>query len=130
MCESRCGKDGRDEEGRFVADAAGGVLVDGESVERCGVEGVAGVTHRLRERCKLLRVKAPLKDGHEEAGDLCVSDELALRCALDYCSDEGFDFGVSKSDAVAFVEDDIDWMDGIGHLSRENAAGKSSVIVA
>ena len=43
--EARSGDDRRDEQRGLVADAAGGVLVDGEGVERRGVEGLAGEAH-------------------------------------------------------------------------------------
>ena len=71
-----------------------------------------------------------LEDGHEEGGDLGVGDELVVGGAVDDGSDEGLDFGVGKGEAVALVEDDIDWMDGLGHLPNKKAAGRRSAIVA
>ena len=72
--EAGGGEDGGDEEGGLVADAAGGVLVDGEGVERCGVEGFAGEAHGVGEGGELVRREAALEDGHEERGDLGVGD--------------------------------------------------------
>ena len=73
------GEDGGDEEGGLVAYAAGGVLVDGEGMEGRGVEGLAGVAHGGGEGGELVGVEAALEDGHEEAGDLGVGDELVAR---------------------------------------------------
>ena len=53
--ETGGGEDGGNEEGGLVAYASGGVLVDGEGVERCGVERVAGVAHGGGEGGQLLR---------------------------------------------------------------------------
>ncbi len=43
--EAAGGGDGRDEEAGFVADAAGGVLVDGGLAEAAREEALAGVAH-------------------------------------------------------------------------------------
>ena len=50
------------------------MLVDGEGVERGGVEGLAGEAHRGGEGGEFVLVEAALEDSHEEAGDLRVGD--------------------------------------------------------
>ena len=62
-----------------------------------------------------MRVEAAMEDGHEEGGDLGVGDELVGWGAVDDGADEGLDFGVGEDVAVAFVEDDVDGVDGLGH---------------
>ena len=64
-------------------------------------------------------VEAAQEDGHEEGGDLGVGDELILRGAVDDGADEGLDLGVGEGEAVAFVEDDVDGMDGVCHFFYE-----------
>ena len=59
--EAGRGEDGRDEQGGFVADSAGGVLVDGEGVEGFGVEDLAGVTHGSGERGEFAGIEAALR---------------------------------------------------------------------
>ncbi len=54
------------------------MLVDGKGVEWGGVEGLAGVAHGVGEGVEFAGRKAALEDGHEEAGDLSVGDELML----------------------------------------------------
>lgn len=128
--EAGGGEDGGDEEGGLVADAAGGVFVDCEGVEGRGVEGVAGEAHGGGEGGKLVLIESALEDGHEKRGDLGVGDELMLRGAVDYGSNEGLDFGVGEGEAVALVEDDVDRVDGVGHLFNKKAAGRRSAMVA
>jgi hypothetical protein len=136
-------KDRGDEEGGLVADAAGGVLVDGEGLERAGVEGFAGEAHGGGEGGELVGIEAALEDGHEEGGDLGVGDELVFRGAVDDGVDELLDFGVGEDVAVSFVEDDVDGVDGLGDFCwgghglglgyesvRRKAAGRSSAMVA
>src|SRR5579864_5067197 len=77
--EAGGGEDGSDEEGGFVAYAAGGVLVDGEGVEGGGVEDFAGDAHGCGEVGELLWREAAEEDGHEERGGLGVGD-----AAVDY----------------------------------------------
>src|SRR5580693_5690715 len=50
--------------------------------------------------------------------------------AIDDGSDEGLDLGVGEGETVALVEDDVDGMDGLGHLLRRKAAGRRSAMVA
>jgi hypothetical protein len=79
-----------------------------------------------------------VEDGHEEGGDLGVGDELIGWGAVDDGADEGFNFGVAEDAAVAFVEDDVDGVDGLSHdciycsyeFVRRKAAGRSSAMVA
>ncbi len=119
------GEDGCDEKRGLVADAAGGVLVDGEGVEAGGVEGFAGVAHGGGEGGELLRGESAMEDGHEEGCDLRVGDELLLWRAVDEGVDEGLDFLVGEDAAVALVEDDVYGMGchfliciSIGYYSR------------
>ncbi len=136
-CGEACrGEDGGDEQRGLVADASGGVLVDGEGIERSGVEGLAGEAHGGGEGGELAGVEAALEDGHEEAGDLGVGDELLFGGAVDDGVDEGLDLGVGEGEAVALVEDDVDGMNGVGclghfvwYLLRRKAAGRSSAMV-
>ena len=133
MSEAGGGEDGGDQEGGFVADSAGGVLVDGEGVEGSGVDDFAGEAHGGGEGGELARVEASEEDGHEEGGDLGVGDELFLGGAVDDGVDEGTDLLVGEGEAVALVEDDVDGMDGfLGSLVavvRRKAAGRSSAMV-
>jgi hypothetical protein len=138
MSEAGGGEDGGDEQGCFVADSAGGVLVDGEGVERSGVGNLSGEAHRLGECGQLPCVEAAEEDGHEERGDLGVGDELLCWGAIDDGEDEGADLGVSEGEAVAFVQNYVDGMDGVGHvldrmflyeLVRRNAAGSKAAMV-
>ena len=105
------------------------MLVDGEGVERGCVEGFAGVAHGGGEGGELVGREASLEDGHEEGGDLSVGDELVVGCAVDDGADEGFDLGVGEGETVALVDDDVDGVDGLGHLLRRNAAGSRSAMV-
>jgi len=139
MSEAGGCEDGGDEQGCFVADSAGGVLVDGEGIERFGVGDLSGEAHGLGECGQLSRVKAAEKDCHEEGGDLSVSDELPLWGAMDDGEDEGADLGVGEGEAVAFVQDHVDGMDELGHafdeprrdeLVRTKAAGRRAAMVA
>jgi len=100
-------KDGGDEDRGLVADAAGGVLVDCEGVERGGVEGFAGVAHGGGEVGKLLRVEAAQEDGHNEGGGLGVGDG-----AVNDAADEGLDFSGGEGLAVTLVADDVYGVDG------------------
>jgi len=59
-----CSDDRRDEQRAFIADAAGGVLVDREGVQAARVEGFAGVAHRVGEPRKLAVRKPVEKHGH------------------------------------------------------------------
>ena len=115
--EAGGGEDGGDEERGLVADAAGGVLVDGEGVEGGGVEDLAGVAHGGGEGGELAGVEAALEDGHEERCYLGVGDELFFGSAVDDGADEGLDFGVGEGVAVALAKDDVNGMDGLGHES-------------
>ncbi len=110
-----CGEDGGDEERGLVADAAGGVLVDGEGVEWGGVEDFAGVAHGGGEGGELVRVESALEDGHEECGDLGVGDELVGWGTVDDGADEGSDFVLAEDVTVALVKDDVDGVDGLSH---------------
>jgi len=121
--ETGRGEDGCDEEGGLVADAAGGVLVDREGVEGSGVEGFAGVTHGGGEGGELVGREASLEDCHEECGDLGVGDELVVGGAVDDGTDEGFDFGVGKGEAVALMEDDVDGVDGLHESCKLSVTG-------
>ncbi len=78
MSEAGGREDGGDEQGCFVADSTGGVLVDGEGVERLGVGDLSGEAHGLGECGELSGIEAAEKDGHQEGGDLGVGDELSL----------------------------------------------------
>jgi len=98
------------------------VLVDSEGVEGRGVEGLAGVAHGGGEGGEFVGVEATLEDSHEEGCDLGVGDELFFRGAVDDGSDEGFDFDVGEDVTVAFVQDDVDGMNGLGHLFDEIGA--------
>ncbi len=109
------GDDGGDEEGGLVADAPCGVLIDGEGVEGRGVECLAGVAHCRGEGGEFVGAESALEDGHEEGGDLCVGDELVLRGADDDIVNEGRYLGVAEGEAVAFVEDNVDGVDELGH---------------
>jgi len=112
MCEAGSREDRGDEQGGFVTDSAGGVLVDGEGVERFGVGDLSGEAHGLGECGEFSGLEAAEEDGHQEGGDLAVGDELPSRGALDDGEDEGADFGVGEGEAVTFVQNDIDGMDG------------------
>lgn len=76
--EARGGDDGCNEQGGFVADAAGRVLVDGEGLERRGVEGLAGEAHGGGEGGKLAGAETVLVDGHQKRTELGVGDSGRL----------------------------------------------------
>ncbi len=101
--EAGCGEDGRDQEGGFVAYAAGGVLVDGEGLEWSGVEGIAGEAHSLGEGCEFLGRQAALEDGHEEGRDLGFGDGLGF--GIYQGSDEGLDLVGGEGFAIALAAD-------------------------
>src|SRR3981081_4059168 len=139
MSEAGGREDRGDQKGCFVADSAGGVLVDGEGVERFGVGDLSGEAHGLGECGQFSRIEAAEKDGHQEGGDLGVGDELPFWGALDDGEDEGADLGVSESESVAFVQDYVDRMDGVGHVfdqiglyefESRKAAGSRAAMVA
>ena len=74
-----------------------------------------------------------MEDGHEEGGDLAFGDGWVWGVQVDYGMDEGFDFGVGEDEAVAFVADDVQGVDAVGHFSgccRVKAAGRRSAKVA
>src|SRR6202011_3165756 len=104
--EARSGEDGGNEERGLVADAAGGVLVDGKGVEGSGVEGLAGEAHGGGEVGELLRVEAAEEDRHEERCRLSVGD-----AAVDYSADEVLNLGGGEGEAVTLVADDGGDMD-------------------
>ena len=112
MREAGGGEDWGDEEGCFVADSAGGVFVDGEGVEGFGVGDLAGEAHGFGEGGEFARVEATEEDCHEEGCNLGVGDELSLGGAVDDGVDEGADLGVGEGEAVAFVEDYVEGVDG------------------
>src|SRR5260370_33763438 len=118
MSEARGREDRGDQKGCFVADLAGGVLGDGEGVEGFGVGDLTGEAHGLGECGQLSRVEAAEKDGHQEGGYLGVGHVLSCGGAVDDGEDEGADLGVGEGEAVAFVEDDVDGMDAVGHVFR------------
>jgi len=111
------GENGSDEERGFVADTSGGVLIDGEGEEGGGVEGFAGVAHGGSESGELLRVEAVMEDGHKESSDLCVGNELFFRSAMNEGMDKSLDLFVAEDATVAFVEEDVDGVYGLGHLN-------------
>ena len=77
MSEAGSGEDGGDEEGCFVADAAGGVLVDGEGVESGVASNVSPEKRMAAVRVASSSCVEPAQeDGHEEGCDLGVGDEL------------------------------------------------------
>ena len=127
-CDACRGEDGGDEDGCFVADAAGAVFVDGEGLERPSVEGFSRETHGAGQRCELLGVEAALEGCHEEGSDLGVGDELMLWGALDDSPDESLNFDVGEGESVAFVQDDVEGVDG-HWLSRLKAEGRRSARV-
>ncbi len=57
-----------DEEAGFVADAAGGVLVDGNLAEAGGGEFFAGVAHGEGEGANFVEGEAAEEGGHEPGG--------------------------------------------------------------
>jgi hypothetical protein len=116
MSEAGGRDDGGDEQGCFVADSTGGVLVDGKGVERFGVGDLAGKAHGLGECGQLSRIEAAEEDGHQEGGDLGVGHKLSCWGAIDDGEDEAADLGVGEGEAVALVEDDVDGVDALGHL--------------
>lgn len=116
MSDAGCRENGGDEEGCFVTDSTGGVLVDGEGVERLGVGNLSGEAHGFGERGQLSRIETAEKDGHQKGGDLGVGDELSCGGALDDGMNKGADLCVGEGEAVAFVQDDVDGMNGVGHL--------------
>ena len=76
-------RDERDERQRdLVADAAGGVLVDGRPADRRQVEPLAGVDHRLGPLGQLGRLHPLEQDRHAQRRRLLVGDR-ARRVALD-----------------------------------------------
>ena len=116
MGETGSGEDRGDQQGCLVADSAGGVLIDGEGVEGFGVGDLSGEAHGLGESGQLSRIEAAEKDGHQEGRDLGVGNELFFRGPMNDGEDEGADLRVGKRKAVAFVEDDINGMDGVRHI--------------
>ena len=132
--EASGGKDGCDEEGGLIADAASGVLVDGEGVQGSGVEGFAGEAHGGGEGGEFLRRETAQVDGHEEGGGLSVGDG-----AIDDAVDKVLDLRGGEWETVTLVTDDVDdveWLCGLSHgvyfwsCGRTKPAGRSSAMVA
>ena len=134
--------DRSDEQRGFVADAAGGVLVDGEGVEAGRVQCFAGVAHRGGEVGKLARRESALENGHQEGSNLRVADFVAggelrgvrsgqfLLAVEDHGVDEVFDFRLGQFVAVALLDDDVEWMQCVVHgvLTFCAAPGKKQVL--
>ena len=112
MSEAGGREDRGDEQGSFVADSTSGVLVDREAIEGFGVGDLSREAHGLGECGKFSGIEAAEKDGHQEGGDLGVGDELPFWGAIDDGEDEGADLGVGEGEAVTFVEDDVNGMNG------------------
>ena len=68
------GNDGRDDQRRLVADAAGGVLVDGFVAEAGEVDGVAGAHHRVGQHGGLVVGHALVEYRHRPRGHLVVGN--------------------------------------------------------
>ena len=139
MGESGGGEDRGDQKGCFVADSTGGVLVNGEGVERFSVGDLSGEAHSLGECGQLFRIEAAEKDCHEKGCDLGVGNQLSRRSTVDDGMDEDANLRVREGEAVALMKDDVDGMDGVGHvfdevglqeLVRRKAAGSNSAMVA
>ena len=103
------------------------MLVDGEGVQRGGVKGFAGETHRGGEVGELGGRESALVDGHEEGGDLGVSDFVGecergggfaagfgelLFAVEDDCVDEVLDFSFGELAAIALLDDDVEGVEG------------------
>ena len=98
--EAAGGGDGSNKETGFVADAAGGVLIDGDFAQAGGREFLAGVAHGESERAGFVQREAAQKGGHQPGGELFWGDG-AGSCAVD---EEGDFAGVERA-AVAFFAD-------------------------
>ena len=101
------GNDGRDDQRRLVADAAGGMLVDGLVAEAAEVDGVAGMHHGVGQHGRLMVGHALVEDGHGEGGHLIVGNG-AVRKAPD---DEA-DLVVGQDAAVTLLFNEIDHSHG------------------
>ena len=66
----------------------------------------------LSEGGKFLRDESAHEDGHQESGRLGVGWAIGRRLACYQRSDEGVNLSVGESEAVAFVLDHIDGVNG------------------
>ena len=99
---AEAGDDGREDERRLVADAAGRVFVDGFVAEAGEVDGVAGAHHRVGQHGGLVVGHALEEHGHRKRGHLIVRDR-AVREAV---NDEA-DLLVRQAETVALFFDQI-----------------------
>ena len=95
--------DGRDQEAGLVADAAGGVLVDGDFAEAGGRELFAGVAHGEGEGAGFVEREAAQTGGHEPGGELLGRDGAVGRAG-----DEEADLAGVERAAVALLADEVD----------------------
>ncbi len=120
-----CRENGRDQQRRFIADAAGGVLVDGVGAQGARVEDLARAAHGVCQGGELGGVESAQKDGHQKCGYLCVA----------YGSgggglDEAANLALLKRQSVALMLNDLNRMQRGAHSgTRRKEAGSRSASV-
>ena len=92
-----------EDEGGFVADAAGGVLVDFFAGEIGEIQHFAGIQHDLGERGEFGTGHAANPDGHEPSGHLVVGN-----VAASVAGDQEVDLFAGVFAGVAFFPNEID----------------------
>ena len=113
----------------FVADAAGGMLVDFARRQGRKIEHVAGMQHRVGQGCGFSARHALQNDRHQPGRHLIVGN-----FAVGVGADQAFDLGAGQLDAVALFADHIDGAESLcdrrlAHW-RRNPSGSSSVMCA
>ena len=114
----------------FVADAAGGMLVDFLGRQRGKIEHVARMQHRIRQRRGLWPRHAVQHHRHQPRRHLIVGN-IAVRVGVH----QAFDLGPRQLDAIPLFADHIDGAERLRHGGRSahwrrNPSGRSSVMCA
>ena len=95
------GQQRRDDERRFIADAAGGVLIDHRAETGGPLERRAGAEHHVDQRGGFGRIHAAKEDGHRQGRHLIFG-----HFAADESAHEFGDFVGGERTAVTFFGDD------------------------
>ena len=99
-----------DQRGR-IAQAAGGMFIDGVGEQVGPIQLLARGSHGGGEGSSLGAGHATQEDGHEESGGLVIG-QLSARVSLD----EMGDFAIAEGVAIALAGDDIGGLHGNGPL--------------
>jgi len=117
--ESSRGDDRGEDEGGFVANAAGGVLVHLFHGQVEMIDDFAGVQHHFGEGGDLGVGEATNPGGHEPGGHLIIGD-----FALGVAGDEESDFFAGVLPGIAFLTDEVDSTHAIGTNSETSIGAK------